>query len=63
MLTTPELSSELGQSLVIDYFFLGEQLTDEQLGALAGPNVRWAGGRGPRVEVRHERPAGQATGR
>ena len=34
MLTAPELFQDLGHSLVTDYFFLREQLTDEQLEVL-----------------------------
>jgi glutaryl-CoA dehydrogenase len=34
MLTAPALFDELGHSLTTDYFFLREQLTDEQLEVL-----------------------------
>src|SRR6201995_3625512 len=34
MLTTPDLFEDLGHSLATDYFFLREQLTDEQLDVL-----------------------------
>jgi hypothetical protein len=38
-LTVPPLFEDLGHALATDYFFLREQLTDEQLDMLGGKGI------------------------